>query len=154
MKLERRAPVVWLVVGAMIVCAWCSGLSALGGWVMGRDLARRAASAEFATASAVKDGLPLLGVLVTRLDRSGPAQRAGVQRCDTIVAINGTRVQDARDLRDQLSSYRPGDIVHLVVLRGSSQEDVAVRLDSFPGDDREPYLGIYFTARGDEPADL
>jgi membrane-associated protease RseP (regulator of RpoE activity) len=154
MKVERRAPLIWFIIGAVVVCAWCSGLSGVGGWIMGQDLARREARAEFATSVAANEGLPLLGVLVTRLDRTGPAARAGIQRGDAIIAINGTRVQDARDLHDQVRSYRSGDVVQLLLLRASSQENISVRLDPFPGDNRQPYLGIYFTARGDEPADL
>jgi membrane-associated protease RseP (regulator of RpoE activity) len=154
MKVERRAPLMWFIIGAVIVCVWCSGLSGVGGWIMGQDLARREARAEFATSVASNEGLPLEGVLVTRLDRTGPAARAGIQRGDLIIAINGTRVQDARDLRDQLHSYRSGDVVQLLLLRAASQQDVSVRLDPFPDDNRQSYLGIYFTARGDEPADL
>jgi hypothetical protein len=43
--------------------------------------------------------------------------------------------------------------VRLTVLR-EHEEDLPVRLGRFPGDDTRPYLGIYYTARGDEPADL
>ena len=154
MKLDRRAPAAWLMLGAVVACAWCSALSGLGGWVMGQDLARRETRAEFATAMAARENLPPLGVLVTRVDRTGPAARAGIQRGDTIIAINGTHVQDVRDLRDQLRGYRAGDTVHLTVVREAGQEDVAVRLDPFPDDNRRPYLGIYFTARAEEPADL
>ena len=154
MKRERRAPLAWLALGAVLLCAWCSFLSGLGGWVMGQDLAGRETRAELATASALKQNLPPLGVLVTRLDRSGPAARAGLQRGDTIIAINGTKIQDARDLRDQLNAYHAGDTVLLTLLRATSQESIAVSLDPFPGDNLRPYLGVYFTARGDEPADL
>jgi S1-C subfamily serine protease len=150
MKVGRRASLTWLLVGAVIACAWCSLLSGLGGWVMGQDLARREAQA---TADTVRrDPLPL-GVLVIRLDRSGPAERIGIQPGDTITAINGAQVESARDLRDQLLRYRPGDVVRLTVLR-EREEDLPVRLEPFPGNATRPYLGIYYTARGDDPADL
>lgn len=154
MKWERRAPLVWLAFGAVLVCAWCSFLSGLGGWVMGQDLARRETRAEFATADVTRHNLPPLGVLVTRLERAGPADRAGIKRGDTITAINGTTVQDPRDLHDQLLGYRVGDTVRLTLVREDGQENVSVRLGPFPGDNGRPYLGIYFTARGEEPADL
>jgi membrane-associated protease RseP (regulator of RpoE activity) len=153
MKVGRRASLIWLLAGAVFVCAWCSLLSGLGGWIMGQDLARREEQAKFATADANRPDLVPLGVLVIRLDRSGPAERAGIQPRDTITAINGAQVESARDLRDQLLRYRPGDVVRLTVLR-ERQEDVPVRLERFPGNDTRPYLGIYYTARGDEPADL
>jgi PDZ domain-containing secreted protein len=153
MRLGRRASLPWLLAGAVILCAWCSFLSGLGGWIMGQDLARREEQSKFATASTLRQDIPPLGVLVVRLDRTGPAVRAGVDSGDTIVAINGAHVESARDLRDQLLRYRPNDVVRLTLLRDREQ-DVAVRLGAFPGDSSRPYLGIYYTARGDEPADL
>ena len=153
MKVGRRASLPWLFAGAAIVCAWCSFLSGLGGWIMGQDLARREEQASFATAAASRQDRVPLGVLVIRLDRTGPAERVGIQPNDTITAINGAHVESARDLRDQLLRYRPGDVVRLTVLR-DREEDVPVRLASFLGDIGRAYLGVYYTARGDEPADL
>src|SRR5437667_7988939 len=117
MKIDRRAPLPWLVSGAVILCAWCSLLSGLGGWIMGQDLTRREEQARFATAIIDRQNRPPLGVLVVRLDRAGPAAHAGVQPDDMIVAINGAHVESARDLRDRLLSYRVGDTVRLTLLR-------------------------------------
>jgi PDZ domain-containing secreted protein len=153
MRLSRRVGLLWLLGGAMVVCLWCSFLSGLGGWIMGQDLARREEQARFATASTLQQGRVPPGVLVTRLDRSGPAAAAGLQTGDTVIALNGSRVESARDLRDQLLGYGPGTVVRLTVQR-NREEDMSVRLGSFPGDSRRAYLGIYYTARGDEPADL
>jgi membrane-associated protease RseP (regulator of RpoE activity) len=155
MKLGRRLSLPWLIVATAVACVWCSFLSGLGGWIMGRDLAGREQQALFATEIAGRADLPPLGVLVTRLDRTGPAAQSAIQRGDTIVAIDGAHVQDARDLRDRLRTYHPGDTVKLTVLRDvGGEQDVPLRLDAFPGDSRRPYLGIYYTARGDEPADI
>ncbi len=154
MRLERRVPLPWLIAGTLVACVWCSFLSGLGGWVMGRDLAGREQQAMFATQIAGRGDMPPLGVLVIRLDRSGPAAGAGIQRGDTITAIDGAHIEDARDLCDRMRTYRPGDTVRLTLLRDRGEENVSIRVDPFPGDSRRPYLGIYYTARGDEPADL
>lgn len=155
MKFERRVPLPWLIAGAVGLCVWCSFLSGIGGWIMGRDLTSREQQAQFATEIAQQKDLPPLGVLVTRLDRTGPAARIGVQRGDTIVAVDGTHVQDARDLRDYLRTLHSGDTVRLKVIRDlGSETDLSLKLDPFPGDSSRPYMGIYYTARGDEPADL
>lgn len=155
MNLDRRTTLLWLGAGAVVLCAWCSVFSALGGWFVGRDMGRRQANTAFATTMAAQtDLLPPLGVLVTRLDRTGPAALAGIQRGDMIVSIDKTPVQDARDLRDALQNYAPGEMAKLGVMHGQDKEQVTVRLDSFPGASNQPYLGIYFTARGEEPADL
>jgi PDZ domain-containing secreted protein len=154
MKLERRVPLPWLIAGALVSCVWCSFLSGLGGWIMGRDLAAREQHALYETEIATRADLPQLGVLVTRTDRGGPADRVGIQRGDTITAINGANLQDARDLRDHLRDFHPGATIRLTVQREKGEEDMSVRLDPFPGDSSRPYLGIYYTARADEPADL
>jgi PDZ domain-containing secreted protein len=154
MKLERRVPLPWLIAGALVSCVWCSFLSGVGGWIMGRDLAAREQHALYETEVATRADLPQLGVLVTRLDRTGPAQRVGITRGDTVTAFNGTPIEDARDLRGHLNDFHVGDNVRLTVLREHGEEDITIRLGSFPGDSGRPYLGIYYTARGDEPADL
>ena len=154
MKLERRLPLPWLVIGTVGACIWCSFLSGLGGWIMGRDLAGREQQALFATTIAERAGLPPLGVLVIRLDRNSPAALGGIERGDTIVAIDGAHVEDARDLRDRLRSYHAGDTVRVTIQRDAGEQDVSLRLDPFPGDSRRPYLGVYYTARADEPADI
>src|SRR3954447_23768066 len=100
MKLERRVPLPWLIAGALVSCVWCSFLSGLGGWIMGSELAAREQHALYETEIATRADLPQLGVLVTRIDRGGPAERVGILRGDTITAINGMNVQDARELRD------------------------------------------------------
>ncbi|MBO9341826.1 MAG: PDZ domain-containing protein [Roseiflexus sp.] len=143
-----------LAVVAALLCAWCGVFAGIGGWVAGRDIGRREARLELSATAAVQPALPDLGVLVTRLDRSGPAARAGVARGDVIVAIEGVYVQDARDLREQLLRYRAGDTVRLTLLRDRGEQTVNVALDAFPGNPRMPYLGVYYTARGEEPADL
>jgi S1-C subfamily serine protease len=153
MKWEQRRLMPWALFGMVILCAWCSVLSALGGWIMGRDLAQREAGAAMATATA-GDLLPPLGVLVTRLVRAGPAEQAGIQRGDMIVAIDDVYIQDARDLRDQLNRRRPGDRVRLSIVRDRGEQQASVQLAVFPGDPTRPYLGMYYTARPDEPGDL
>jgi PDZ domain-containing secreted protein len=154
MKLERRVPLPWLIAGTLVSCVWCSFLSGLGGWVMGRDLTAREQHALYETAVAARVDLPPLGVLVTRLDRAGPAQRVGIARGDMITAVNGVHLEDARDLRSHLDDFHPGDNVRLTVIREQGEEDITLRLGSFPGDSLRPYVGIYYTARGDDPADL
>jgi len=154
MKLERRVSLPWLIAGTLVSCVWCSFLSGLGGWIMGRDLTAREQHALYETAVAVRADLPQLGVLVTRLDRTGPAQQVGVARGDMITAFNGAHLEDARDLRGHLDDFHPGDNVRLTVQRERGEEDITLRLGSFPGDRLRPYLGIYYTARGDDPADL
>src|SRR6476620_9130899 len=111
---------------------------------MARDLTAREQHALYETAVAARADLPQLGVLVTRLDRAGPAQRVGIARGDMITALNGAHLEDARDLRGHLDDFHPGDSVRLTVLREHGEEDITLRLGSFPGDSLRPYIGIYY----------
>jgi S1-C subfamily serine protease len=154
MKLDRRVPLPWLALIAVVACAWCSAMSGVAGLITGRDMARREASVQMATAISAGLDLPPLGVLVTRLDRGGPADRGGVERGDLIVRLNGAQVQDVNDLRDRLLALAAGQRARLTLLRGQDERSLDVVLGAFPGDPQRPYLGVYFTARAEDPADL
>ncbi|HMO59669.1 MAG TPA: PDZ domain-containing protein [Roseiflexaceae bacterium] len=156
MQGQRRGWMIGAIFSAILLCIWCSFLSAVGGWVVGNDIALREARIMYqATVEARGQPLPDLGVLVTRLDRSGPAQLAGIERGDLIVAINGTHLRDPRDLRDQLMTFRAGESVRLTIIRDQgSERTIGVTLATSPNGGSMPYLGIYYTARADEPADL
>jgi membrane-associated protease RseP (regulator of RpoE activity) len=151
---DRRWWIAGLAVATALLCLWCGLFAGIGGWIAGRDIGRREARLELSATAAVQPVLPELGVLVTRLDRSGPAARAGVARGDVIVAIEGVYIQDARDLRNELLRYRAGDAIRLTILRDQGEQTLSVALGAFPGNPRLPYLGVYYTARGEEPADL
>lgn len=138
-----RKATFWLLGLSCVLCGWCSLLSGVGGWLLGYDLGERAARVDL---------LPASGVVMTRVDRDGPAARSGIQRGDVLVAINGERIADVPMLHSQLQQYRPGQQVQLTVRRERREQLTTLELGSFPGSDM-PYLGIYYTARADAPAD-
>ena len=140
--------IAWLIVGGVIACTWCSLISGGIGWALGQDLGWRQGQADMRSAL-----LPGEGVIVTRLDRDGPALRAGVEPADVIVAVNGAAIADVPALRDALASLRPGDTVQLKVRHDRGDRSIAVRLARLPGGS-SAYLGIYYTARADEPGDV
>jgi S1-C subfamily serine protease len=76
------------------------------------------------------------GVLVTDFapDESGqsPAQKAGLQQGDIIIAVNGTEVDTDQDLSGALLSLAPGTQIKLTVARGSGQRQVNVTLGERP----------------------
>lgn len=154
MRWIRRVPPWGIVLLVAIMLIWCGAMSGTVGWIVGRDAGLRAGQVAQATAVTQALQLPDLGVIVTRLDRGGPAAQSGVERGDLIVAINGMSVQDAADLRDMLSRLSPTDTVRLRVLRVNDELSLTLRLAPFPGAADRPYLGIYYTARPEEPGDL
>jgi serine protease Do len=73
------------------------------------------------------------GALVTDVVPDGPAAKAGLQKEDVIVAMNGKEM-DGRSLRLAVGSLAPGSTVQLKVLRGGAERQYSVTLDAAPAD--------------------
>lgn len=134
----------WLLLGGALLCSWCSLLSGVGGWIMGYDLGKREAKAAL---------LPATGVLVTRVEHDGPADQAGIRRGDMIIGMNGIPVDDVVALQNVLMDYEPGDSVLVTYHHDLGKHATYVELARSPDSDK-PYLGIYYTARAEAPADM
>ena len=65
------------------------------------------------------------GALVSRVESGSPAETAGVQAGDVIVAVDGSKVEGSRDLRNSIGLVRVGEEIELDVRR----ERRRVRLD-------------------------
>ena len=66
-----------------------------------------------------------LGALVSRVESGSPAETAGIQAGDVIVAVGGTKVESSRDLRNSIGLIRVGEEIAIDVLR----EQREIRLD-------------------------
>jgi S1-C subfamily serine protease len=89
-------------------------------------------------------GLPAdYGLLIVQVTAGGAAERAGLrggsERAylgnnpimlggDLIVAIDGQKIEDERDLSQFMNSHRSGDTVRLTIYRGKKKMDVSVSL--------------------------
>ena len=76
--------------------------------------------------NAANDG----GASIQQVLTGSAAEQAGIKVGDTIVAVGGRAVHNGIELREQVSSYRPGDVVMLSVKRAKSgvEEEVQVTL--------------------------
>jgi serine protease Do len=72
------------------------------------------------------------GALVTEVTTPGPAAEAGIKNGDAILAINGAKVADSRDLARQIAAIAPNTKVDVHVLRGQKEQTIAVKLGQFP----------------------
>jgi len=70
------------------------------------------------------------GLLVASVEDGGAAAKAGLQRFDVIVALDGERKVDAERLQQVLSGKRPGDELQLTVVRRGEEKKVVVELGS------------------------
>ncbi|HEX6937325.1 MAG TPA: trypsin-like peptidase domain-containing protein [Actinomycetes bacterium] len=63
----------------------------------------------------------------------GPADQAGLEPGDVIVAIDGEAVEGSAELIVAIRSHRPGDTITLTVRRGGNQRDYRVTLAATEG---------------------
>ena len=70
------------------------------------------------------------GVIVTEVERGGPADNAGLRSEDVITALGSTQIRSAGDLLAALRDYRPGNTVTLSVVHGGTgnKENIEVEL--------------------------
>jgi serine protease Do len=86
------------------------------------------------------------GALVAEPSPNSPAAKAGIKSGDVIVAVNGERIANARELSRRIAQMAPGATARLTILqRGSAEKTVNVTLGELPaqadlnrrgGDDR------------------
>jgi serine protease Do len=78
------------------------------------------------------DGLGLkrpVGALVNAIYPDGPAERAGIEPGDVIVAIDGREVVDSGALRYRVATRAPGEDVSIRIVRGGAQRDLALAME-------------------------
>lgn len=81
--------------------------------------------AKFASAKNIKQ---LTGIYVNGVNEGGSAQDAGIQEGDVITKIQDINVGSVSELQEQVSRYRPGDKVNVLVLRNNREMNVPVVL--------------------------
>jgi serine protease Do len=78
-------------------------------------------------------GLPSAeGALVGDVTPDSPGAKAGLQKGDVIVSLNGQAISDYQDLRLRISQSAPGENVKLDVYRNGQKREVTATLREFP----------------------
>jgi putative serine protease PepD len=72
------------------------------------------------------------GAVLSDVNPSGPAARAGLQPGDVVTSIDGEPVNDPTDLSTIINRRQVGDTVKVHVRRGGESKDIRVRLSDRP----------------------
>ena len=72
------------------------------------------------------------GAVVMMVGAGSPAEKAGIELEDVIVAINGQKVDDSSRLRLIVSGTKPGTAIPIEVLRNGQPVTVTATLDALP----------------------
>jgi len=86
------------------------------------------------------------GLVILRVFKDTPAERAGLKRGDVVLKVDGTQVNHIADVRRVLSGHRAGDVVVLHLRRGDRVMDVSVTLE---GRLYHPPIGVEFAGDPD-----
>ncbi|MBI3909650.1 MAG: PDZ domain-containing protein [Armatimonadetes bacterium] len=78
------------------------------------------------------------GALVQKVEKGGPADRAGMQPEDVIVSLNESKVEDAEGLRTLVGSLAPHTTVRLGVVRDGKQLSLTAQLGSLSSPSAHP----------------
>jgi serine protease Do len=74
------------------------------------------------------------GALISDVEADAPGAKAGLRTGDVITELDGKPVSDAGQLQMVVGQKRPGDTIHLEVVRDSKSMSVAVTLEPLGGD--------------------
>ena len=72
------------------------------------------------------------GVLITQVERGGPADKAGVKLGDVLVGVNGAPVVDTIGMLNMIAALQPGEQARLKVSRQQSETEIAVTVGRRP----------------------
>ncbi len=81
------------------------------------------------------------GTIVSEVHEDTPAQKAGVQTGDVIVAVNGKPIKDRDDLMNTIAATDPGKPVALKVVREKKEVTISVTLGERPPMERLAAMG-------------
>ncbi len=72
------------------------------------------------------------GVLIARAIKDGPAAKAGIKTGDTIIAVNGEKISEPKDLSRKIAEVSPGKSVSLTLFKAGKEREVQVTVEQLP----------------------
>ena len=72
------------------------------------------------------------GILVAQVMKGSPADKAGLKVGDIIIALNGRKLEDVRDLQLSIMKTKPGTEVTLTIIREGKRKEIKVKVGELP----------------------
>ena len=80
------------------------------------------------------------GAMITKVAEDGPAAKQDLKAGDVIVAVNGEKIDDSRDLARKIAELHPDTDVKLSIVRYGEKREVTMKLGTFPNNAKRPSL--------------
>ena len=93
-----------------------------------------------AAAKEIKGAEAGKGILINKVGKDSPAEKAQLARGDIIIGVNGESIKNSRQFTLDISRMTPGSTFDLTILREGSQKQVAVTTEEMPAPQEEPRL--------------
>jgi len=74
------------------------------------------------------------GAIISQVIKNSPAEDAGVEKQDVIIAVNGVKVDDSSKLKNLISSGHPHDKTKLTLIRNGHEKKLTVTLGIRPSE--------------------
>ena len=72
------------------------------------------------------------GVLISHVERGGPADKAGVKLGDVLLSVNGKPVADSTGMLNMIAVLQPGEQARLKIARNNDREELTVTIGLRP----------------------
>jgi serine protease Do len=87
--------------------------------------------------------LPEAGILVIKVEKDSPAEKAGLKKYDYIIAVNEKRIKNSTQLSMTIAEVNPGETVTLTIYRGKQKKNLTAKVGEAPDT-------IKFITKGEE----
>ena len=135
--MRKHAPLGWagLALSLAMICGSSAALAA-DGWL---GIISQSLTPE------LQDGLDYRGegVLVNRVVEDSPANRAGIEKGDVIVSVEGRSVNSPDDLAQRIRSEGSGTEVSIRIYRDGERRTLTARLSSRPGEEVDEFEKLH-----------
>jgi serine protease Do len=69
------------------------------------------------------------GALISGVEKGSPAEKAGLQKYDVVIEVNGEKVKDSNDLKLKIADIEPGKKVDIKVVRDGKEQVFSVAVE-------------------------